>query len=190
MSRVKFFGTGQSWDLTRGETYGETTGGSPEDKERIVLAILREELTITEAARREGVSATSLAKWRDQSLEGGRAALAKPAHGPSSREAQLEANIEQLNAALGEAHMELRVWKRGGPRAMSFTALDAERRSVGMSVTGFCERFGIPTSTWYRWRQSGSAGKGPWPRPVGNAIETAAKDKASQFDAWGAPKTR
>lgn len=87
---------------------------SPEDKERIVLAILRDELSVAEAARREGVSATSLSKWRDQFLEGGRTALATPARGPSSREAQLEAEIEQLNAALGEAHMELRVWKKGG----------------------------------------------------------------------------
>lgn len=87
---------------------------SPEDKERIVLAVLRDELTIAEAARREGVSATSLAKWRDQFIEGGRTALATPARGPSSREALLEAEIEQLNAALGEAHMELRVWKKGG----------------------------------------------------------------------------
>lgn len=87
---------------------------SPEDKERIVLAILREEVTITEASRREGVSATSLAKWRDQFLEAGRSGLRKPARGPSSREALLEAEIEQLNAALGEAHMELRVWKKGG----------------------------------------------------------------------------
>lgn len=88
---------------------------SPEDKERIVIAVLREEISVAEAARREGVSQTSIAKWRDQFLEGGRTALAAPAAGrPSSREAQLEAEIEQLNAALGEAHMELRVWKKGG----------------------------------------------------------------------------
>jgi transposase len=87
---------------------------SPEEKERIVLAILRDELTVAEAARREGVSGTTLAKWRDQFLDGGRSALAAPSRGPSSREAQLEAEVEQLNAALGEAHMELRVWKKGG----------------------------------------------------------------------------
>ena len=42
-----------------------------EDKVRLVLAVLRGELTIAEAARREGVSQTSIANWRDQFLDGG-----------------------------------------------------------------------------------------------------------------------
>ena len=88
---------------------------SVEDKARIVLAVLRGEVTIAEAARREGASAVSVSKWRDQFLAGGRQALEAGArHGPSGREAQLAAEVEQLNTALGEAHMELRVWKKGG----------------------------------------------------------------------------
>jgi transposase len=88
---------------------------SVEDKTRIVLAVLRGELTIAEAARREGTSQTSVAKWRDQFLAGGQAALIEGArHGPTGREQALAAEIEQLTSALGEAHMELRVWRKGG----------------------------------------------------------------------------
>lgn len=43
---------------------------SKEDKVRIVLAVLRGEVTIAEAARRESTSETSVAKWRDQFLAG------------------------------------------------------------------------------------------------------------------------
>ncbi len=49
---------------------------SPEEKTRIVVSILREEITMAEAARRTGVSQTSIAKWRDRFLAGGQAALA------------------------------------------------------------------------------------------------------------------
>jgi transposase len=73
------------------------------------------EVTIAEAARREGVSQTSIANWRDQFLDGGHQAVA--AGGPTkptSREQHLAAENEQLAAALGEAHMELRLWRKGG----------------------------------------------------------------------------
>jgi transposase len=42
---------------------------------------------------------------RDAPTEGG-----KP--GPNSRERALLAELEEVKAALGEAHVELRVWKR------------------------------------------------------------------------------
>ncbi len=59
---------------------------SVEDKTRIVVSVLREEISIAEAARREGVSQTSIAKWRDQFLEGGQAAITAGGRaGPSSR---------------------------------------------------------------------------------------------------------
>ena len=87
----------------------------PEEKIRIVLAVLRGELSVAEAARREGVSQTSIANWRDAFLEGGKQAVAAggPAK-PTSREQQLAVENEQLAAALGEAHMELRLWRKGG----------------------------------------------------------------------------
>ena len=86
-----------------------------EDKLRIVLAVLRGEVSMKEAARRERVSEASIAGWRDQFLDGGPAGLAGGARrGPSSREAELAAQIDELTSALGEAHVELRVWRKGG----------------------------------------------------------------------------
>jgi transposase len=77
--------------------------------------VLRGEISIVEVSRREGVSQTSISKWRDQFLAGGQQALAEGArHGPSGREQALTAEIEQLTSALGEAHIELRLWRKGG----------------------------------------------------------------------------
>jgi transposase len=85
------------------------------EKKRIVLAVLRNEITLAEAARRESVSQTSIANWRDLFLEAGGAAIEAGATiRPTSREQQLAAEIEQLTSALGEAHMELRLWRKGG----------------------------------------------------------------------------
>jgi transposase len=36
--------------------------------------------------------------------------------GPSGREEQLQAQIDELTTALGQAHVELRVWKRSAER--------------------------------------------------------------------------
>ena len=85
----------------------------PEEKARLVLAILVGEMTIAEAARRAKVSEQSVSNWKRLFLESGRQGLAqggKP--GPNSRERQLLSELEEVKAALGEAHVELRVWKR------------------------------------------------------------------------------
>jgi transposase len=88
---------------------------SVQQKQRIVLSVLRGEASVAEAARRNKCSETSVAKWRDQFLEGGVRALdAAATRGPSTREAQLERELEQVTAALGEAHVELRLLRREG----------------------------------------------------------------------------
>ena len=85
------------------------------EKQRIVLSVLRGEATVAEAARRNKCSETSIAKWRDQFVQGGVAALeAGAARGPSAREAQLERELAEVTSALGEAHVELRLLKREG----------------------------------------------------------------------------
>jgi transposase len=87
-----------------------------ETKLKIVLSVLSRELTAAEAARRHGISETSIGKWKDQFLAGGRTGLEHGAQrGPSGRERQLEAQLDEVTRALGEAHVELRVLKRGGP---------------------------------------------------------------------------
>lgn len=84
----------------------------PEEKVRIVLSILAGEVTVAEAARRAKVSEQSVGNWKRQFLESGRAGLASGKSGPSSREQQLEAEVADLTQALGEAAVELRVWKK------------------------------------------------------------------------------
>lgn len=84
-----------------------------EDKIRIVLSVLSGEMTIAEAARRNKVSEQSVSRWKAQFLDSGRAGMAEGAKaGSSSREEQLAAQVEELTTALGEAHVELRVWKK------------------------------------------------------------------------------
>jgi transposase len=84
-----------------------------EDKLRIVLSVLAGEMTVAEAARRNKTSETSVSKWKAQFLEGGRQGLAAGGSSArSAREEQLEAQIAELHTALGEAHVELRVWKK------------------------------------------------------------------------------
>ena len=88
---------------------------SVQDKQRIVLSVLRGEATVAEAARRDKCSETSIAKWRDQFMQGGLSALeAGAARGPSAREAQLERELADVTSALGEAHVELRLLRREG----------------------------------------------------------------------------
>ena len=83
-----------------------------EEKVRVVLAVLAGELTTAAAARQAKVSEQSISNWKRQFIETGRAGLAAGTGRPSSREQQLEAQVADLTSALGEAAVELRVWKK------------------------------------------------------------------------------
>src|SRR5450759_5175490 len=74
-----------------------------EEKVRVVLSILAGEVSVAEAARRAKVSEQSVGNWKRQFLEAGRTGLAAGKSGPSTREAQLEAEVADLTQALGEA---------------------------------------------------------------------------------------
>ncbi len=69
------------------------------------------------AARRAKVSEQSVGNWKRQFLESGRAGLVAGKSGPSTREQQLEAEVTELTQALGEAAVELRVWKKSAEGA-------------------------------------------------------------------------
>jgi transposase len=97
-------------------------GGSVEDKYRLVLAGISGELSIAEAARCGKASEQSISTWKRQFLEGGKAGLA--ANGslqPNHRERALADENEELKAALGEAHVELRVWKKSAEHRLGPT---------------------------------------------------------------------
>ena len=83
-----------------------------EQKTRIVLSILAGEVSIAEAARKEKVSEASIGRWKADFVEAGKTALTAGRSGPSTREAQLEEQVADLTQALGEAHLEARVWKK------------------------------------------------------------------------------
>ena len=86
---------------------------SVDDKVRLVLAVISGELSIAEAARRGKASEQSISNWKRQFLESGKAGLIEGGKsGPNARERALLEEVEELKAALGEAHVELRVWKR------------------------------------------------------------------------------
>lgn len=90
---------------------------SPEDKMQIVLSVLRGETTQSDIARRLQMSQTTIAKWQKQFLQGGIEALTRGenARPPSSKhEEELEMQVDELTTALGEAYVELRVWRKGG----------------------------------------------------------------------------
>lgn len=83
-----------------------------DQKARIVMSVLAGEMTIAQAARSEKVSEQSIGRWKADFLEAGKTALAAGKSGPSTREQQLEAEVADLTQALGEAAIELRVWKK------------------------------------------------------------------------------
>lgn len=86
---------------------------SVEDKFRLVLSVIAGEMSNAEAARRAKVSEQSISNWKRLFLESGKAGLAEGGKaGPNARERQLLDEVEDLKAALGEAHVELRVWKK------------------------------------------------------------------------------
>lgn len=91
-------------------------------KLKIVLSVLSGESSQAEAARRHGISETSIGKGKEQFLRAGREGL-EHGHGadkPTGREARMAEEIDDLTRALGEAHVELRALKRGGAASMGF----------------------------------------------------------------------
>ncbi len=83
-----------------------------EKKTRIVLAVLAGEVTIAEVARKERVSQQSIGRSKAEFVEAGKIAMVAGRNGPSTRERQLEAEVADLTQALGEAAVEIRVWKK------------------------------------------------------------------------------
>ena len=91
-----------------------------EQKMQVVLAVLRGELSAGEAGRRAGVSEQSVHNWKRIFLDSGCEGLEQGQRRRSSREFELEAENEELKAALGEAHVQQRVWKKGAEKGAEY----------------------------------------------------------------------
>lgn len=90
---------------------------TPDEKLAIVLSVLRGETTQVDVARRLQMSQTTIAKWQKQFLDGGRESLARGDNAvtlASRRESELAGQVDDLTSALGEAYVELRVWRKKG----------------------------------------------------------------------------
>ena len=91
-----------------------TSGISSERKLQVVLAVLKGEVSAVEAGRRVGVSEQAVHNWKRAFLDAGVAGIEQGKRASrSQREAALEAEVEELKAALGETVAELRVVKKG-----------------------------------------------------------------------------
>jgi transposase len=94
---------------------GRPAKHSVDFKTRVVLGVLRGEMSAAEAARRHGVSETSIGKWKDAFIRAGREGLAPRVDGRvSGEQARMAARVGELTRALGEAHVELRLLRRDG----------------------------------------------------------------------------
>jgi transposase len=87
---------------------------SPKERQEVVLMLLRREEPAAALARRYGVSENTLYKWREQFLEGGRAALTngKDAGDARSRRVQeLERELAERDRVVGELTIANRILK-------------------------------------------------------------------------------
>jgi transposase len=93
-----------------------------DEKARLVLAVLANEMTCAEAARRCGVTAVTMTKWKHQFLEAGAERLQEVPSGAagtkgSTEQRRMQLENEQLKLALAEATVQLRIWQRGAALA-------------------------------------------------------------------------
>lgn len=89
-----------------------------EEKTRLVLAVLANEMTCAEAARRCGVATVTMTKWKHQFLQAGAERLeeipsGRPGQKGTAEQRRLARENEQLKLALAEATVQLRIWQRG-----------------------------------------------------------------------------
>lgn len=91
---------------------------SAEKKFEVVMSILKGEITQSEVGRRLGLSQTTISKWLKNFTESGMQGLQRGENPTSSaaakQVAELQAQVDDLTSALGEAYVELRVWRKKG----------------------------------------------------------------------------
>ena len=85
------------------------------ERREVVLMLLRREEPAVKLARRYGISAQTLYRWRDEFLAGGEAALgsSKGQHDPRDRQIQdLQKELAKRDQVIGELTIANRVLKK------------------------------------------------------------------------------
>src|SRR6201985_536465 len=85
-----------------------------EEKTRLVLAVLANEMTCAEAARRCGVTAVTMTKWKHQFLEAGAGRLQEVPGGPAGglgtpEQRRLRVGNEQLQLGVAGGSVQPRI---------------------------------------------------------------------------------
>ena len=91
---------------------GKKSKLSDAEKLEVVLMLLRREEPAAVLARRYGISDPTLYRWRDEFLEGGKAALANGKNatkGSSRRVAELEQELGERDRFIGELTVANRI---------------------------------------------------------------------------------
>jgi len=130
----------------KGKTY------TAEQKTKIVLEMLKEEMTTSQLASKYGVTSQSLGKWKQQFLEN--ASLAFDVGGATKAYKdeieELKSENEQLAKALGKATIKAE-WAAGKLKSLDLIDRKAliESKHKEISVSEQCELVGISRSSFY-----------------------------------------
>jgi transposase-like protein len=127
-----------------------------ETRLQLVLAVLAHEMTVAEAARRHGVSAESINRWRNRFVDAGKAAMEDGMPGKAGSRGSLverrqrgdpgaEARAGRGDRAATDLAEGLGV-RRPGP----FADLEALRAAAELPVARFAALAGIPERTYHR----------------------------------------
>jgi transposase len=96
---------------------GRKSDVEPSRRLEAVVALLRREEPGVALARRYGVSETTLTRWKESFLEGGKQALANGSGGQTAadrRVRELEAQVAERDRVIGELTIANRILKKGG----------------------------------------------------------------------------
>ena len=130
----------------KGQTY------TAEQKTKIVLDMLKEEMTTSQLASKYGVTSQSLGKWKQQFLEN--ASLAFDVGGATKAYKdeieELKSENEQLAKALGKATVKAE-WAVGKLKSLDLIDKKSliESKHTKLSVSEQCELVGISRSSFY-----------------------------------------
>jgi len=130
----------------KGKTY------TAEQKTKIVLEMLKEEMTTSQLASKYGVTSQSLGKWKQQFLEN--ASLAFDVGGATKAYKdeieELKSENEQLAKALGKATIKAE-WAAGKLKSLDLNDRKSliESKHEQLTVSEQCELVGISRSSYY-----------------------------------------